>query len=462
MPTAQDFAKTHAARFQKELTELLRIPSISTLSAHAEDVQQAAAWLIADMQRIGMTRAEAFQKPGYLPIVYGEWSGAGEDAPTILIYCHYDVQPAELSDGWDTPPFDPIEKDGKLYARGATDSKSHVIAHLKAVESLLAADEAPPVNIKLLFEGEEESGSEHIFDFVAENQDLLRTDVVVISDGSNPAVNQPVLEYGLRGLIAFEIFVTGPARDLHSGHYGGTVHNPIQALAEIIAQLHDHDGHVTVPGFYDDVAPLTNEERAVLADIKPWIEEEWHTVTGAPKPWGEPEYHIHERIGARPTLEINGIVGGFHGEGTKTVLPSKAMAKVTCRLVPEQDPNKLFNLVQDYIMRVTPSTVTCEVISTESGAPGILIDYETDAMQAAISAYEKGWGVKPILNREGGSVPVAAVFQQKLNAPIVFMPFGYKGNGVHSTNEHVHLDMFHKGIATALHFYYDFATTSKR
>ncbi|GAB4509005.1 MAG: dipeptidase [Anaerolineae bacterium] len=452
-----NYIQQHQKDFQQAFIDLLRIPSVSTLPEHAEDVQRAAAWIIAQMQQMGMTRAELFQKPGFLPLVYGEWLEAGANAPTVLVYCHYDVQPATIEDGWDTHPFDPTEKDGKLYARGAVDSKAHVVAHLKAVEAMLASDEKSPVNIKLLFEGEEESGSEHIFGFVAENPDLLRADVCVISDGSNPEVDQPLLVYGMRGITTMEVHVIGPQRDLHSGHYGGSVHNPLQALAEIIAQLHDADGRVTVPGFYDEVLPLTDDERQVLAEIRPIVENEWEAITNAPQPWGEPEYTINERIGARPTLEINGMAGGFYGTGFKTVLPSRAIAKISCRLVPDQDPQRIAALVSEHIARLTPPTVRSEVVILEEGAPGVLFDYTTPAMHAAVRAYEQGWGVKPILSREGGSVPVTAAFQKALGLPIISMPFGYKGCGAHSTNEYMVLDMFHKGIATAIHFHYAIA-----
>jgi acetylornithine deacetylase/succinyl-diaminopimelate desuccinylase-like protein len=417
-------------------------------------VSRAAACLVETMKRIGMSRAEIFQKPGYLPLVYGEWLGAGSDAPTVLVYCHYDVQPAEWKDGWLTNPFEPVERDGKIYARGAVDSKSHVIAHLSAVEALLAT-RGSPVNIKLLFEGEEESGSEHIFAFVRENTALLRADACLISDGSMPDVNQPILVYGLRGITGMELTVKGPGRDLHSGHYGGTVHNPIQALAEILAALHDADGRVTVPGFYDGVRPLDDDERAALAPVEPWTEAEWHTVTGARQPWGEPAYSLHERIGARPTLEFNGITGGFQGVGTKTVIPAQASVKITCRIVPDQDPQDLYERVRDYIASIAPPTVTVEVRMGDMGAPGVLMDRHSRAMAVAARAYEKAWGRKPLFSREGGSVPVVAAFQRELACPLVLMPFGYKGCGAHSINEHVYLDMFYKGIETAIHFYND-------
>ena len=448
---AHTYAQHHADRFIEQLIDLLKIPSISTLAAHAPDVQRAAEWLIVDMQRIGMTRAEIFQSECYLPLVYGEWSGAGEDAPTVLIYCHYDVQPAEIADGWETNPFEPVLRDGKIYARGAVDSKGHVLANLKAVESLLAAGDCP-VNIKLLFEGEEESGSEHIFAFVAQNPILLRSDVIIVSDGSLPAVDQPVLGYGLRGIVTMDVSVQGPGKDLHSGHYGGTVHNPIQALTEILSALHDADGRVTVPGFYDAVCPLTEEERAVLADIAPYVQREWDTVTGASEPWGESDYALHERIGARPTLEINGIAGGFYGEGVKTVLPARAIAKVSCRLVPDQDPTQILEAVKSHLKSLAPTTVQVDVNTGDMGAKGILLERDSAGMRTAYTAYERGWGVKPIFNRDGGSVPVIQAFQEHLDGQIVLLPYGYKGCGAHGPNEHMYVEMFHKGVATTIHF----------
>jgi acetylornithine deacetylase/succinyl-diaminopimelate desuccinylase-like protein len=449
--SAHDYARVHAKRFHNELIDLLKIPSISTQPEHADDVQRAALWLRDKLIEMGM-QAQLYQKPGYLPLVYAEYRGAGENAPTVLVYGHYDVQPAVIEDGWLTEPFNPTERDGKIYARGAVDSKSHVLIQMKAVESLLKGGTAP-VNIKFLFEGEEESGSEHIFDFVRTHPDLLKADVCVVSDGSIPHPNQPVLDYGLRGIICMEVDVIGPQRDLHSGHYGGVVHNPIQSLAGIMAKLHDEYGRITVPGFYDDVLPLTDEERTVLAGVEMWITEEWKAVANAPQMWGDPDYHIHERIGARPTLEFNGIAGGYAGEGFKTVLPSRAKLKLSCRLVPNQDPAKIFKLVQDYILSITPPTVHLTIRETEEGAPGVLLDRHSAAMRAVEAAYSEGWGVRPILSRAGGSVPVVAVFQQELDAQIVLMPFGYKGGGAHSTNEYVILEMFDKGIQTMLYFY---------
>jgi acetylornithine deacetylase/succinyl-diaminopimelate desuccinylase-like protein len=451
MTDAHAYAQAHAGRFRDQLKELLAIPSVSTQPEHAADVRRAAAWLVADMQRIGLTRAEAFEQPGSLPIIYGEWLGAGAGAPTVLVYSHYDVQPAALADGWHSDPFTPLEREGKLYARGALDSKIHVVAWLKAAEALLAAGDAP-VNLKLLFEGEEESGSEHIFGFLADNPDLVRADVCVVSDGSMPNPQQPVLVYGLRGIISFELTVSGPLHDLHSGHYGGTVHNPIQALAELLAGLHDAQGRVTVPGFYDDVLPLSAGERQTLAGMGAWSETEWRTVAGAPSPWGEPDYALHERIGARPTLEFNGIAGGFYGEGFKTVLPARALAKISCRLVPNQQPARIAAALEADIARRTPPTVRSVLRTLEAGAPGVLLERDSAPMRAAVRAYERGWGRAPVFTREGGSIPVVDVFQRIPGAPIVLLPFGYKGGRAHGPDENIHVDMFHKGIDTALYF----------
>lgn len=449
---SHDYAHEHATRFKQQLIELLRIPSISTLTAHADDVRRAAQWIVDDLQQMGFTLAQTFEQDGFLPLVYGEWLGAGDSAPTVLVYCHYDVQPAEMRDGWETDPFTPVERDGKIYARGAIDSKGHVIAHLKAMESLLASGTCP-VNLKLLFEGEEESGSEHIFAFIQANKALLDSDAILVSDGSIPAPDQPTLVYGLRGIVTMELEVRGPARDLHSGHYGGNVHNPIQALVEILAQLHDANGTVTVPGFYDGVYPLTDEEREVLTPIYPYMQTEWRTVTGAPAEWGEAEYRLYERVGVRPTLEINGIEGGFYGEGVKTVLPSRATAKISCRLVPDQDPAHIYRVIRAYLEQIAPPTITYTLRDLDMGARGILLDRDSLPMRTAFEAYKRGWGVEPIFTREGGSIPVVEAFQRELDAPIALMPFGYKGGGAHGPNEHVYLDMFYKGIDTAIHFY---------
>lgn len=452
MTSAHEYARTNAEQFREQYKSLVRIPSVSTLPEHAGDVQRAAEWLAEDMRRIGMDSAEIIKMPeGRHPLVFGEWRGAGEDAPTVLIYCHYDVQPAAVEDGWLTDPFEPVETEGRIYGRGTVDSKLHVMSQLKAVESLLATPEKSPVNIKIVLEGEEESGSENINAFAAQHADRLRADVAVISDGSILDPDQPSLVYALRGITTMELHVSGPVKDLHSGHFGGTVHNPLQALAEIIAQLHDADGRVTVPGFYDDVVEADAGEREQLARINEWTEREWHDVANAPQPWGEPGYNIHERVGLRPTLEINGMIGGFTGTGFKTVLPQKAMAKISCRLVANQNPQRIVERIRDFIAQIAPPTVRVELVSLEMGAPAVVLGRETRAMQAAAKAYERGWGAAPVFERAGGSIPITYTFQDTCDE-LVIMGFGYKDGAAHGPNENIRVHSLHRGIDTAIHF----------
>lgn len=452
MTTAQEYARANGARFLDQLKELIRMPTVSTLPERNEDLRRAAQWIADDMKRIGMNNVAVMPTKGH-PAVYGEWLGAG-NAPTALVYGHYDVQPADKEDGWDSDPFEPVERDGFIYARGSSDDKGQMFAQLKAIESLLASGGAP-VNIKVLIEGEEEIGSMHLGAFVRENVALLKADVCVISDGSMHTIDKPSITYSLRGLVGMELEVTGPSHDLHSGQYGGSVHNPVQALAEIVAQLHNPDGSVAVPGFYDDVVLLDDAERAELAKAAP-SEEDWRKFTGAPQPWGEPTYRIHERTGARPTLEINGIGGGFQGAGFKTVLPAKAMAKISCRLVANQQSQRIFELVKAYIAHITPPTVRTELRLHSAGEPA-MTDLKTPAMHAAVTAYEKGWGQRPVFTREGGSIGIVADFQHELGLPVILMGYGLDSDGAHGPNEHFSIEMFHKGIATAIQFHQEVA-----
>ncbi|MGB1285784.1 MAG: M20/M25/M40 family metallo-hydrolase [Aggregatilineales bacterium] len=449
MTATHEYAHDHHAQFKQDFIDLIRIKSISTDPAFADNVTDAANWLVTKMQAAGMEAETIRMEAGRHPLVLGTWMGAGDDAPTVLIYCHYDVQPAVVEDGWDTDPFTPTEIDGKLFARGASDSKIHVISWLSAATSLLATD-ACPVNIKLLFEGEEESGGETISAFIKAHPERVAADVVIISDGSIISPQQPSLVYGLRGIVTMELHITGPHRDLHSGHYGGSVHNPIQALSEILAQLHDETGKVTVPGFYDNVLPLDDEEREILRAVLPYVEPEWDEVANAPAHWGEPDYTLHERTGARPTLEINGIAGGYYGAGFKTVLPSRAMAKISCRLVANQDPDRILELVKNHIAALTPESVTSELLLHEMGAPAIVLDRNSSAIQSAASAYSQSYGVSPIFARAGGSIPITYAFAN-ITDNVAIMGFTYKGGGAHGPNENVILDMFSKGIDTAIY-----------
>lgn len=450
MTTALDYAKNNADKFQQELIDLLKIPSISTDPAFSEQVLKAGNWLIDDFKRIGLD-TELIEIEGHHPLVYAEWMGAGESAKTVLIYGHYDVQPAVMEDGWDTDPFEPVEKDGFLYARGSTDDKGQFYTHVKAVESYLKSDANLPVNVKFIIEGEEESGGEAISQYVKESGEKLSADVCVISDTSMQSIDAPVIINALRGGITLEVTVIGPKQDLHSGMFGGTVHNPAQALAEIITALHKDDGSVAVSGFYDDVHELTEQEREEIAQIT-WDNVDWSEATGAPVPWGEEEYSLLERIGARPTLEVTGMASGYFGDGSKSIVPHKAIAKISCRLVANQKPDDIIQKVIKFIEKIAPPTVQVEVKSLRQGAFPALIKTDTPAMQAAIKAYEKGWDAVPIFKREGGSIPIVSDFQNELGLPVVMMGFGLNSDNLHGPNEHFSLEMFHKGIATSIHF----------
>jgi acetylornithine deacetylase/succinyl-diaminopimelate desuccinylase-like protein len=450
MSTAHDYARTHAEDFRRQLHDLLRIPSVSTLPERAGAVQEAAGWLAENMRRAGIQNVEILPTGGH-PVVYGDWLQAGDDAPTVLIYGHYDVQPAEQSDGWDQDPFEPVERDGRIYARGASDDKGQLFTHVKAAEAYLQTAGRLPVNVKYMFEGEEEIGSPNLAAILRDQRDRFQADICVISDGAILTEDQPSIVYALRGLTAMEVVVQGPSSDLHSGIFGGAVHNPAQALAHILARLHNDDGSIAVPGFYDDVRPLGDDERAELKKTD-FSEEEWRQMTGVIQPWGEAEYTIRERIGARPTLEINGIYCGFQGAGVKTVLPARAAAKITCRLVADQKPGRIYELIRDYIQQIAPPTVRVEVRQEKGSGDPALIETDTPAMQAAIAAYEKGWGKAPVFMREGGTLPIVADFQRELNAPVILMGFGLNTDGPHGPNEHFTISMFHKGIDTAIHF----------
>jgi len=451
MTNPHEYAQTNANRFRQQLHDFIRIPSVSTLPECKSDMQRAAEWLADDMRRIGFETVEIIPTAGH-PVVYAEWLGAGTDAPTVLVYGHYDVQPAVMEDGWDHDPFDPIEKDGKIFARGSTDDKGQAFAQVKAAESILANGNKPRVNLKYLIEGEEEIGTPNLGKFVAENRDRLKADVCVISDSGMIAIDIPSINYATRGMMYLEMEIFGPKQDLHSGGYGGIVHNPAQALAEIIAQLHNPDGSVAVPGFYDDVLAISEAERTDLYESAK-SETQWKAETGVSQFWGEANYPLHERIGVRPTLEINGFASGFYGAGSKTVLPAKAIAKISCRLVPNQEPHKIFELVRDHLLRLTPPTIRAEVRLLAAAYPAV-IDINSPAMQAASTAYEKAWGKRPLFERGGGTLPIIADFQRQLdNLPVILMGFGLPGDGAHGPNEHFHIEMFHKGIDTAIYFF---------
>jgi acetylornithine deacetylase/succinyl-diaminopimelate desuccinylase-like protein len=444
---ARQYSRDHGERFLRELQEVLRIPSVSTDPAHAEDIERTAEWLANHLRALGAANVAVMPTAGY-PVVYGEWLGAGPDKPTVLVYGHYDVVPAAIEDGWHTPPFEPVVKDGRIYARGATDDKGQLFIHVKALESYLQTGDGPPVNLKFILEGEEEVSSPNLRPFIEEHLDLLMADVCVISDSSMPTIDRPAITHSLRGMTYIEIHVAGPHDDLHSGFYGGAVHNPALALVEILAQMFNPDHSIAVPGFYDDVVQLTETERAEIAKTA-MSEEELLAATGVPAPWGVETFTIRERVSARPTLEINGLVSGWTGPGPKTIIPARAMAKVSCRLVGNQDPHDIYEKLRQFIESIAPPTAKISVELLTTGEPA-LIDFTLPEMQAAARAYEQGWGATPVFTRGGGSIPIVADFVSLMDIPVVMMGYGLDTDGLHGTNEHFGIENFQRGIETAI------------
>lgn len=455
---ARAYSRANGERFLDELKEMLRIPSLSGDPAHAGDIRRMAQWLETHLAGLGLDRVEIMETAGH-PVVYGEWLGAGPDKPTVLVYGHYDVVPAELADGWESDPFEPVVKDGKIYARGATDDKGQLFVHVKALESYLKTAGAAPVNLKLLLEGEEEVSSPNLKPFIVEHLELLRADVAVISDTSMRSIEEPAILHSLRGMTYIEIEVHGPRDDLHSGLWGGAVHNPAQALAEILARMFNADHSIAVPGFYDDVVPLTPDERAMIAktDLTP---EQYMASTGVPAVWGDAAFNIRERISARPTLDVNGLWSGWSGPGPKTIVPAKAGCKLSCRLVGNQDPHKIFELLKAYIESLTPPTVTVEVRLLTTGKPA-LFPFDSPAMQAAARAYVEGWGAQPLFTRGGGSIPVVADIADLMGIPVVLMGFGLDDDGLHSPNERYSIEMFQRGIETTIVYLEELANVNR-
>ena len=449
-PAITQFLTSARAAQLARLVAWLRIPSISALPAHKQDVRAAAAWLAAELTRIGLEHVEVIDSPIH-PLVYADWLHAGPDRPTVLIYGHFDVQPVDPLEKWTTPPFEPTVRGDDLFARGAADDKGQTYVHVAALEALLALTGRLPVNVKFIAEGEEEFGGATINAFVPAHADKLAADVCLISDTHMLSPTQPSILYGLRGMWSAELTVTSAAHDLHSGSFGGAIHNANQALAELLAALHHADGSVAVPGFYDNVRLLAAAERAALAQV-PYGEAELLHESGAYAAWGEPGYTIVERIGARPTLEINGMWGGFTGEGFKTVIPAEARAKLSCRLVPDQDPAQIGAAIEAYLRQLAPPTVRLSLREYHSG-PAFLSPIDSPAMQAAARAYARVFGAAPVFTREGGSIPVAAVMQQALGIPIIFMGFGLGDDNLHAPNEKFHLPNFYRGIETVIAFF---------
>jgi acetylornithine deacetylase/succinyl-diaminopimelate desuccinylase-like protein len=448
-----NYIKENENTYIEELKEFLRIPSISTIQENKEDIKRAADFVAAKLKDAGLNRVEVYKTEGH-PIVYGEWLGA-PGKPTVLIYGHYDVQPVDPIELWDSPPFDPVIKDGKIYARGATDDKGQMYMHIKSVEAYFKTIGSLPLNVKFLIEGEEEVGSESLEIFINNNTELLKCDSVLVSDTALYGPGIPTLTYGLRGLCYMEVEITGPNRDLHSGTFGGGVANPINILAGIIAKLQDKNGKITVPHFYDNVAKLTKKERDGFKVLK-FSEKKFAKELGVAELKGEKGYTTLERIWARPTLDCNGIIGGFTTEGAKTVLPSVVMAKISMRLVPNQDTKKIAKNFEKYIKSLAPKSVKVKIKNLH-GAHPILTPLDNPATVAAAKAMEKAFGKKIVYMREGGSVPIVTVFSKKLKVPAVLMGLGLNTENLHSPNEHFNLRHFQLGIISSAYFMQEYA-----
>jgi acetylornithine deacetylase/succinyl-diaminopimelate desuccinylase-like protein len=449
-----DFINVHRDRYVEELKEYLAIPSISALPQHAADVRRAAQWTADAIARAGMQNVRVIDTPGS-PVVYGDWLNA-PGKPTILFYGHYDVQPVDPINLWTTPPFEASVRDGEIYARGAADDKGQVFMHIKAVEAHLQKAGRLPLNIKFFIEGEEEVGSIHLDDFVRAHKADLAADVVVISDSPMFDRGIPSICYGLRGLAYFQIDLRGTASDLHSGSFGGAVANPAFILATVLAQMKDKgNGHIRIPGFYDDVRPLSEAERAEWKKL-PFNETRYRKDLGAPKLWGEKGYSTLERVWARPTFEVNGLLSGFTGEGAKTVLPAVAMAKVSMRLVPDQDPAKIGDLFEKFVRKVAPKSVELTVTRMHGGKPW-MAEFDNVYVRAAGRAIEKGFGKAPVFNREGGSIPVVSTFQEELGVPSVLFGVGLPDENAHAPNEKLDLGNFHNGVIASAYLYDEIA-----
>jgi acetylornithine deacetylase/succinyl-diaminopimelate desuccinylase-like protein len=456
MQAWKDYQQKNKDKFLDELLELLRIPSISAKKEHKDDMLKCAEAVKQRMLEAGADRAEIYPTDGY-PVVFGE-KIIDASKPTVLVYGHYDVQPADPLELWHSGPFEPVIKDGKIFARGSCDDKGQFYMHVKALETMIKTN-SMSTNIKFIIEGEEEVGSPNLGKFVANNKELLKADVILISDSAMISLDTPSMDIGVRGLSYIEVEVTGPNRDLHSGVYGGAVANPITILAQMIASCHDKNNHITIPGFYDDVAVATDEERKLMA-LAPFDEEEYKKDLGVKELWGEKGYTTGERTGIRPTLELNGIWGGYQGEGAKTVLPGKATAKISARLVPNQNSEKMTKLLLDHFKKIAPDSVTVSAFEHHGGEP-YMTPIDSTGYKAAAKAIEATFGKKPIPVRGGGSIPICALFEKELGVKIVFMGFGLDSDNLHSPNEKYDLANFYKGIETIPYFHKYFAELMK-
>ncbi len=452
MQTWKDYQDQNKDRFLEELLELLRIPSVSARSEHKADMTKCAEAVKARLLEAGADKVEIFETEGH-PIVYGE-KITDASKPTVLVYGHYDVQPPDPLDLWKSGPFDPVIIDGKIFARGSCDDKGQFYMHVKALETMVQTNSLS-TNLKFIIEGEEEVGSPNLGTFIKEKKEMLKADVILISDTAMLSLENPSIDVGVRGLSYIEVEVTGPNRDLHSGVYGGAVANPITILAQLIASMHDENNHITIPGFYDAVLDSSEVERAEMAKA-PYDEQEYMDDLGLKTLWGEKGYTSNERTGIRPTLEVNGIWGGYQGEGAKTVLPSKAFAKISCRLVPNQKHHDITKLVIDHLHKIAPSYITLKASEHHGGDP-YLTPVDCIEYKAASKAIEATFGKTPIPVRGGGSIPITSLFESVLGLKTVFLGFGLDSDNLHSPNEKYELANFYKGIETIPYFHKFFA-----
>jgi acetylornithine deacetylase/succinyl-diaminopimelate desuccinylase-like protein len=451
-----DYINENKQRFLDELLDLLRIPSVSADSSHKPDMMKCAEAVKENILKAGCDKAQVCPTAGH-PIVYGE-KIVDPSAPTVLVYGHYDVQPPDPLELWHSGPFEPVIKDGRIYARGACDDKGQMFMHIKALEVMNKTGQLP-CNFKIMIEGEEEVGSSNLGNFLKENKDRLKADIVLVSDTSMISMEHPSIETGLRGLAYMEVEVTGPDRDLHSGVYGGAVHNPLNALCKMIASMHDENNHITIPGFYDKIIDLTEEERKAL-NAAPFDLDEYKKDLGVDEVWGEKGYTTLERTGVRPTLDVNGIWGGYIGEGAKTVLPSKASAKISMRLVPNQNSDEISELFKKHFESIAPKSVKVKVTAHHGGEP-VVTPTDGIAYKAASKAIQTSFGKDPIPTRGGGSIPIIALFESILGLKTVLMGFGLDNDNIHSPNEKYDLANYYKGIETIPYFHKYFAEMSK-
>ena len=454
MQAWKDYQEKNKDRFLNEMIDLLRIPSVSAKSEHKADMQKCAEAVRKSLLDSGCDKADVMDTDGY-PVVYAE-KIIDPFKPTVLVYGHYDVQPAEPLELWHSDPFNPVIKDGKVFARGSADDKGQFYMHVKALE-VMNKTNTMVTNIKFLIEGEEEIGSPSLGKFVAANKKLLKADVILISDSAMLSFENPSLDTGVRGLSYIQVEVTGPNRDLHSGTYGGAVANPITVLAKMIASCHDENNHITIPGFYDDVAIATKEERELM-NKAPYDEAEYKNELGVKELWGEKGYTTYERTGIRPTLEINGIWGGYSGEGAKTVLPSKAHAKISARLVPNQSSDKITDILLNYFTSIAPPYVEVKAELHHGGEP-YMTPIHSKGYEAASKAVQTTFGKTPIPVRGGGSIPICSILEKELGIKIVFMGFGLDSDNLHSPNEKYNIENYFKGIETIPYFHQYFAAS---